>query len=52
MDGTDMPIPEEAMEIIQRLKDENAELKAEIDRLKRPKGFHDVSDLYREVSHE
>jgi len=25
---------------------ENAELTAEIERLKKPKGFHDVSDLY------
>lgn len=28
------------------LRAEIAALKAEIDRLKKPKGFHDVSDLY------
>ncbi|HOD97836.1 MAG TPA: hypothetical protein PLT63_03580 [Syntrophales bacterium] len=31
---------------IVELQKELAELKAEIERLKKPKGFHDVSDLY------
>ena len=32
-----------------RLNKENAALKAEVERLKKPKGFHDVSDLYEEA---
>ena len=35
-----------------RLNKENTALKAEVERLKKPKGFHDVSDLYEEASHE